>query len=274
MNERFARAAALLGLLLIATAPRPAGGTGLYSNLPWWFAPVDTARTTLLVGQTWVRTEVDDASLLTFETMIRTGPRTDVRIQLMYPAIRRSGGFARGLGDALVSGEVRAAGDTLGRSGLFLQGMVRLPSGSEAMWPYAFESLDGGAGIELRRMRDLFDLRLSATGVLAGRRVREGDRRHENYSLLAASIGIRPHPRADLALSAFGQIFRGGGYREVYLLELGLRACDRFDLRLAGGIDSGDAIDRVFNSLVQLALVFRFPPPAEPVPGSTTAIAP
>jgi hypothetical protein len=158
---------------------------------------------------------------------------------------------------------VRAAGDTLGRSGLFLQGMVRIPSGSESMWPYSFESLDGGAGIELRRLSDLFDLRLSAMGVLAGRRVREGEHRHENYAQLAGSIGIGPIHRADITLFVFSQIFRGGGYREVYLLEIGIHASDRFDLRFTGGVDSGDVADRVFNSLVQFTILFRFPPSGE-----------
>ena len=109
MNERRARAAALLGLLLIATAPRPAGGTGLYSDLPWWFSPVDTARARILAGDAWVRTEREDASVLTFETAIRTGGRTSVRVQLMYPVIRRPGGFVHGFGDALIFGEARAA---------------------------------------------------------------------------------------------------------------------------------------------------------------------
>lgn len=274
MNERYARAAALLGLLLIASAPRPVRGTGLYSDLPWWFAPVDTARARMLAGQSWIRTEQDDASLFTFEAGIRTGSRTSVRIQLMYPVIRRPGVFEHGFGDALVFGELRAAGDTLSRSGLFLHGVMRLPSGSETMWPYAFESLDGGAGIELRRLSDLLDLRVSATGMLAGRRVRDGDRRHENFALLAAAIGIRPLDRAGVVVSMFSQIFRGGGYREVYLLELGVRASDRFDLRLAGGVDSGDAAERVFNSLVQFTLVFRFPPAAEQRPADDAPAAP
>lgn len=264
VNVRHALAAALIAALVILPAPSPVRGTGLYSNLPWWFAPVDTARARILAGQTWIRTEQDDASMLTFETGIRTGSRTSVRIQLMYPVIRRAGGFEHGFGDALLFGEVRAAGDTLGRSGLFLQGVARIPSGSDAMWPYSLESLDGGAGFEARRLSDLFDIRLSATGVLAGRRIRDGDHRHENYALFAAALGIRPMEAAGVTLSAFSQVFRGGGYREVYLLELVVSPSRQFDLRLSGGLDSGDAAERVFNSIVQLTVVFRFPPVAGP----------
>lgn len=274
VKERHARAAALLGLLVIATAPGPAGGTGLFSNLPWWFAPADTARARIRAGQSWIRAEHDDATLLSFETDIRTGGSARVRIQLMYPVIRRTGVFEHGPGDAIISVQAKVAGDTLGRSGLFLHGVLRVPSGSESMWPYALESLDGGAGIELRRLSDLFDLRFSATGILAGRRIREGERRHENHAQLGASIGIRPHPRTEVSVSAFSLVYRGGGYREVYLVELGARACDRFDLRLSGGIDSGDAVERVFNSLVQFSVVFRFPPPPGPPPGGDPSAAP
>jgi hypothetical protein len=40
-----------------------------------------------------------------------------------------------------------------------------------------------------------------------------------------------------------------------------------FDLRVSGGIDSGKEMDRIFNSMIQICLFYRFPPrKKDPVP--------
>lgn len=264
MDVPFCRRARVCLLLLVLWVPSPTHGAGLYLNLPWWFAPRDTLRCSVLAGQTHVAAAHDDATLLSLEFHIRTDSRSRIRAGFLYPVIRRPGQFVHGLADLFVGTEWQVAGDSTQRSGVYLRTDVRVPTGSESMWPYAWESLDGGAGIELRRAFDAIDLSLSAAGTLAGRRVRAAERGHENNALVAAAVGIEPGSGISLRFAAFGQFFRGGGYREAYLLDLGLHPADRLELRLCGGLDSGRERDRVFDSLVQFYLIFRFPPPLPP----------
>lgn len=261
-------------LILLSTFPRESSGKGLYLDLPRWFSHPDTSRTSLTVSQAAVKGEHYDTALLTIGLGMRTGERTRLRFGILYPVTRREGIFTHGLADLLVSAEARLAGDSTGASGLYLRTDLRIPTGSGDLFPYAWESLDGGAGLEARGSLGPFRAAGSTSYILAGRRESSGDGSHENFLLAAACARAGGHGAIGAELFAAGQFFRGGGYREVYMLTLSGRISARTELRLSGALDSGGEKDRVFNSMLSVSVTIRFAGSSEeglgpgPEPGS------
>ncbi len=233
--------------------------TGPFLNLPTYYGRVDTARAVIGIGQSFVEGEFENSTALSFETGFRSGERTRIRMQIIYPIIRRSGYYNHGFGDLMISAEMRMVGDTLRINGLFFRGDIRIPTGSASRWPYAGESLDGGGGFEYRRLSETFDLRCSATYMLVGRKAEEEFFRNENYTLAGALLGIKPFSALSIEFSAFAQYFRNGDFREVYLLGAGTRLKGGLDVRLSGGIDNGGSVERVWNSMIQIGITWRFP---------------
>ncbi|MCK4549215.1 MAG: hypothetical protein KAU49_03565 [Candidatus Krumholzibacteria bacterium] len=211
------------------------------------------------MGQSFVEGEFENSTALSFETGFRSGERTRVRMQILYPIIRRDGGYVHGFGDLMLSTELRIVGDTLRINGLFLRGDMRIPTGSASRWPYAGESLDGGGGLELRRLYEAFDFRCSMTYTLSGRKVEEEFYRSENYGLAGILFGVKPFRELTLEFSAFAQFFRNGDYREVYLIGAGTRLKGGLDVRVCAGIDNGETYERVWNSMIQIGITWRFP---------------
>jgi hypothetical protein len=159
----------------------------------------------------------------------------------------------------MLNAELRIFGDTLRINGLFLRGDMRIPTGSASRWPYAGESLDGGAGLEFRKLSETLDLRCSAAYILTGKKVEEEFYRYDNYALAGALIGLKPFHRVSLEFSAFAQFFRNGDYREIYLLGARTTLKGGLDIRLSGGVDNGDSGERVWNSMVQVGITWRWP---------------
>ncbi len=249
----------LIAIVLILSAPKPARATGPFLNLPTYYGRIDTARVILDIGQSFVKGEHENSTVFSFETGFRNGERTHVRMQIFYPVLRHGGQYNHGFADLLLSAELRIVGDSLRISGLFFRGDMRIPTGSASLWPYAGESLDGGAGLEFRRFSEMFDFRCSATYTLVGRKVEEEFYRSENYALAGVLLGLKPFRSLTIDFSVFAQLFRNGDYREVYLLAAGTRLKGGFDVSLSGGIDSGDSFERVWNSMVQIGITWRFP---------------
>ncbi len=54
-------------------------------------------------------------------------------------------------------------------------------------------------------------------------------------------------------------IFTGGGYREAYTASLRQSLSGQLDLILRGAVERGQSDDRVFDSVISLALSFRLP---------------
>ncbi len=249
----------LIAAVLILSAPKPARATGPYLNLTTYYGLIDTARVVLDIGQSFVEGEHGNSTVFSFETGFRSGERTRVRMQILYPVLRCSGHYNHGYADLLLSAEMRIVGDSLRISGLFFRGDMRIPTGSASLWPYAGESLDGGAGLELRKLSEMFDFRCSATYTFVGRKIEEEFYRSDNYALAGVLIGLKPFRVLTIDFSAFAQLFRNGDYREIYLLAAGTRLKGGFDVRLSGGIDSGDSVERVWNSMIQIGITWRFP---------------
>ncbi len=245
--------------VFIISAPEPVRATGPFLNLPTYYGRVDTVRVILDVGQSFVEGEFENSTALSFETGFRSGERTRVRMQILYPIIRRDGNYVHGFGDLMLSAEMRIVGDTLRINGLFLRGDMRIPTGSASRWPYAGESLDGGGGLEFRRLSEAFDFRCSATYTLSGRKAEEEFFRSENYGLAGVLLGVRPFSTFKIEFSAFSQFFRNGDYREVYLIGAGTRLKGGLDVRVSAGIDNGETYERVWNSMFQIGITWRFP---------------
>jgi hypothetical protein len=252
------------------SAPAPASSTGLFLNLPRYFDHIDTSRVQLEISQSLVEGEYESSSVFAFDLGFRGGERTRARMQILYPVIRRNGLYNYGFADILMSGRLSIVSDSMRASGLFLRGDLRIPAGSESLWPYAGESLDGGGGIEARRISSTVNLRFSLTYILAERRIKEEGMRHENYTLAALLVGVLPASAVTIDLSAFAQFFRNGDYREVYLLTAAASPAGGIEVRLCGGIDSGGREERIWNSMVQVSLLWRLPVgtgPSEPTAG-------
>jgi hypothetical protein len=244
---------------MIFSAPEPAMATGPFLNLPTYYAHVDTSRATIDIGQSFVEGEFENSTALSFETGFRSGERTRVRMQILYPIIRADGYYNHGFGDLMISAELRIIGDTLRINGLFFRGDMRIPTGPASRWPYAGESLDGGGGVEYRRLSETFDLRCSATYSLVGRKAEEEFFRNENYTLAGVLLGLKPFDSLSIDFSAFAQFFRNGDFREVYLLSGGTRLKGGLDVRVSAGIDNGGSLERVWNSMIQIGITWRFP---------------
>ncbi len=281
MNKTRTPSLFFLTLLICGFAFSGAGATGLYLNLPSWFAAADTSRASIIAGQSSLQREYEDASLFTFETVFEIDARLKVKTGILYPVIRRPDGFIHGLADGSVSAIYRVMGDSLNVSGLFLRGDLRIPTGTMALRPFSAASLDGGGGVEFRESIPLLRLAGSATYTLTGAREKEGTFRQRNYLLLALMVGLELGRGTSLQLSAFSFNFRGGDYRESYFLALSRSFSGRVDISVSGGVDSGSDSERIFNSIFSFSILYRFPhalqkqpqvdapPPADGVQGGS-----
>jgi len=244
--------------LLVAAHAAGAGATGLYLDLPHWFAPVDSSALAIDAGQTFLDRPTGRAALARLGFTARRWRRGVVRASLFYPAMRTEAGVVQGGGDGLVRAEWRAWGDTLDTRGLFLRGELRVPMGSSAFYPFSLGSLDGGAGVEARLPAGMLRLRAGAVYTLVGERRKSGDRPHRNHLVAAAGLGFDPGERTACDLTAFLISFRGGERREVYLLGVHRLVGDRFGLGLSVAVDSGDERERVFDTLGGVFFEYRF----------------
>lgn len=249
----------LAAAMSILPTPEPARATGLFLNLPTYYGRIDTARVILDIGQSFVEGEYENSTVFSFETGFRSGERTRVRMQIQYPVLRQQGGYDHGFADLLLNAELMVVGDSLRISGLFFRGDMRIPTGSASLRPYAGESLDGGAGFEFRKLSETFDFRCSATYILAGLEIEEEFYRADNYALAGVLLGLKPFRSLTVDFSAFAQFFKNGDFREVYQLAAGTRLKGGLDVRISGGIDTGGSIERVWNSMFQIGITWRFP---------------
>jgi hypothetical protein len=235
-------------------------GTGLYLNLPSFFSIVDTSRTHLTIRQADLQRDVGRASILEGELAFRLEDRTLVRLGLLYPAVQQQWDVSYGVGDGFIRGTVRVLGDTLEVSGLYLLSEIRIPIGSKSQVPFSFGSLDGGAGLELRRRTSLFRLRMAANYTLVGERQKVGSFINRNFLLTAFSLEFDMRKSTSFCFSGFRVDYRGGGSREVYLITLKQKLAEALELQASGALGSGSNEERIFDSILSLGLVYGFSP--------------
>ncbi|UCF04319.1 MAG: hypothetical protein JSV33_10245 [bacterium] len=246
-------------LVIVMAVVCPLRAKGLYLDLPGFFSVVDTARTFVTIRHADLQRGEGRASIISGELAIRPRKRVRVRLGLLYPNIQREQGIVHGVGDGFIHATARIFGDTLDASGFFLRGDARIPIGSGGLRPLSFGSLDGGLGVEFRRRTMLLSLRLVATYTLVGQRVKEGPFTHRNFLLTGYTVDFPFGDRASIQFSGFYVRFRGGGSREAYLITARYRLSDALDLCTSGMLEAGNDGNRVFNSLVAIAVMSRFP---------------
>lgn len=247
----------LLAVLLCATLPLYA--IGLYEDLPSHFSVIDTTRFIFVFRQTELQRDEGRAAVLAGEFNLRLRKRIDFQLILSYPALERERDIIHGVGDAMIRSTVRVAGDTLGLSGLFLRANIRAPMGSRALKPFSFGSLDGGVGLECRQKTPLFQFRLATTYTLVGERSETGSFLHEHFLLLSPSLEVNVRKGTSFAFTMFYLVFRGGGAREVYSISLTQAISQELGIILNGALEAGKDEERVFNSLLSLALTYKLP---------------
>ncbi len=257
--------------------------TGLYIDLPAYFSAVDTSHIELVIRQAELQRVTGRASVFSGELSLRPKSRLHVRLGLLYPAMARGREIAHAVGDGIVHGTYRLTGDTLEVDGMFLRAYVRLPFGPKRMDPFSFGSLDAGAGFEFRMETSLFRFRCAEVYTLVGQRrkpttgapndtlyypisvaERSSDTEffsHRNFFLFALSIDFTLRRSTTFGFAGYSFRYRGGDAREVYMLTLGQRLSRGLELRLCGGLDAGSDVERVFDSLLSVSLVYRLLPP-------------
>jgi hypothetical protein len=271
---------ALLFLFMV-----PVHATGLYIDLPAYFSPVDTAGIELAVRHTDLQRVAGHASVFSGELALRPRRRLHARLLLHYPALQRDVEITNAVGDGIVHGTYRLAGDTLDVNGMFLRGYVRLPIGPKRMPPFSYGSLDAGLGFEFRMETEMFRVRCAETYTLVGERrkpVMTAARdslyhplsvsggaadaaafNHRNFFLLAVGFDIDVREGTTFGFAGYSFRYRGGDAREAYLVTIRHRISRELELCLNGGLDSGDEHERVFDSLLSISLAYRFLPGAD-----------
>lgn len=249
----------------IVMLPSPAPCEGLYMNLPSWFAPVDTAGTRFLTSDSWVQMENSEAMVLSIEVPFNIDRRTAFRLGVTYPVIHLDSSFRHGFADGSISATFKMRGDSVSTGGLFLRGDLRIPLGSEALYPFSFRSEENGiypdigGGLEYRYESVFFNLRSSASYFMAGQKETGGNRIHTDFFLGALMLEISIGDRTSFRGTVFAIDFSGRGYRECYLFGLSRRISRQIDLSASVAIDSGTDEERLFDSLLSLAIGYRFP---------------
>ncbi len=237
----------------------PLYAIGLYEDLPSHFSVIDTTRFIFVFRQTELQRDEGRAAVLTGEFTLRLRKRIDLQLALSYPALERERDIIHGVGDGMIRSTVRVVGDTLGLSGLFLRANIRAPMGSRSLKPFSFGSLDGGGGLEFRQKTSLFHFRSAATYTLVGERRETGSFLHEHFLLLSLSLEVNVRKGTSFAFTMFNLMFRGDGSREVYSISLTQAISQELGIILNGALEAGTDEERVFNSLLSLALTYKLP---------------
>lgn len=252
-------------LTTLLTLPAPAlHAAGLYLDLTGYFSVVDTTAAMVTVRHVDFQRDEGRGSIVSGEVSVRPKQRVLLRFGMFYPNFQRRGDIVHGAGDGFVRASVRVFGDTLDASGLFLRGDARVPIGSGGLRPFASGSMDGGAGLEFRGGTPLFGLRAVSTYTLVGDRVKEGEFIHRNFFLAGVAIDFPLGGRTNVRFGGFAARFRGGASREIYLLSARCIISDSLELCIDGALEAGPEEDRLFDSLLSVAVLCRFPGSAPP----------
>ena len=246
-------------LLIILTYISSAEATGLYADYTSYFSPADTVHKALVFKQTDIQRDAGRAAILSVELSLRPRSGILLRMQVPFPTMKIDEGYEYGIGDGTVRAEVRVSGDSTNATGLFLVGDTRLPMGAKRFRPISYGSLDGAAGLELRKNTLFFRFRLASTYTLVGDRLKVGPFIHDNFLTLAFSMETELPRGASISFEGFGLLFRGGEKREMYALSLRKALSESVEAVVSGSLEAGTDEERVYNSQISLAVRYMFP---------------
>jgi hypothetical protein len=247
-------------IVVLAALPAASSAAGLFDDPRSYFISADTVRATVSVSQTEIALDVGSASLFAVEALLRTGGRMNVGLAAEFPAIRTEGNLAYGIGDFRLSMLLRLAGDSLGASGFYLRAACRTPSGSTALAPFSYRSLDGSGGCELRGHFSLFAVRAAALFTLAGKRTMGEYIVHDNHVALAGALGLAVHRAAEATAFVSWTRFAGGAARQTLCLSFAIDVSSAIAVSIAAAAESGDGGTASFERFAGLTLAYRFPP--------------
>ena len=250
-------------ILVVSVSDSQLYASAIYIDFSNYFTPIDTSWVAIGFSQAQLKQDGRYSMVLSADMSWRFREKALVRLQLPYPTIRTETRFSHGIGDGIVRTSYRLMGDTLDTSGLYLIGDVRLPMGSRDHLPLSYGSLDGGAGMELRRKTSFFQLRFLTAFTMAGERVKAGPFIHDNFFTLAFSLETELFGGTSLAFSGFGLIYRGGETREIYILALEKHLIGGIGFSLSGALEAGSEEMRAFDSQLCIFLRYAMSTPAD-----------
>jgi hypothetical protein len=242
----------------------PVSATGLYRELPSFFSARDTSRATVTLRQSALALARGDATVLSAEVAFAVRPRYEVRLAVPFPALRRNGTTVYGFGDMTLSGSMRVIGDSLSTHGLLMRADARFPTASEDFFPFSADSVVLGAGLEVRVGIRFAALRSAVLYTLARDRRLDRVRLDGNHLTAAASVSFPLTPRTDALVSGYFIRFEGGDSRQIMLVGLRQRLSPSVELEIDGALEGGASAARVFDEVLSVALLYRFPPRPRP----------
>jgi len=246
-------------VLFVFFQPYSAEAADGFLDFPSFFSSPDTSRVFTEFGMS----VFDSNEQFLYSSMVsgRMNSRLTGRFSVPYFSIRRDDRVLFGFSDFAVNLTFRAAGDTLGNSGIFLRTDINLPSGSKALEPFANRSFDGGAGVEVRKRFALFSLKMAATYIFAGDRNALAPYPHSNYRIIAAEAGFHPGSFIDISVSAYSVDYRKSAERLILLSGISGRMSDSIRIILSGGVEAGEEYERHYDSMVSVRFSYLFPTP-------------
>jgi hypothetical protein len=259
-----------IAVALAAASTGPLGATGLYTDVPSFFAANDSTRALILVSQGELDLGAARASMLAVDLLMHPRPRYEVRAGLRFPAIRDAGDIRYGAGDLMLEATARLTGDSVSTSGVYLRAGARIPTGSDELRPFSDASFEGDGGVEVRFATRSFSVRAAGLHSIAAPERSTIEFTNGGHLTAAASVSAGPAELASIAVSAMYVRFDGGGERIVYACSLGRELSKQLVFELAGAFEAGGAAARVFDSCVAVSFAYRFPP-LPPASRSATA---
>lgn len=257
MSTGSSRLLLIIGAIFISATSLEA--RGLFVDPRTYFASIDTARASMTARESWIDLDGLDASLMTFETRIRRGPRVSFLVAVDFAAIRGEKELLYGIGDGQVSGDFKCAGDSLGASGLFLRASCRVPMGSISLAPFSYRSLDGAIGMEFREAFSVLCTRIVAFYTLTGEKSESEEMVHGRNSVLAGSLSIRmPGGVTPEAIVSWSRLHSGLS-REDFLIRLSLPLSKAIRFSLEAARQECKDEFAAYGSLLGFSIEYRFP---------------
>jgi hypothetical protein len=169
-----------------------------------------------------------------------------LRAELSYSILATAAGAESGFGDLLFHG--RAPVLDMSPFHLYLTGMVRTGSGSNAIFPYSSGSIDVGAGIGFVDSLSILTLWGEATGISVDNKPGGlSETQHGNYSTIGLGLILPLAARTAFHCGGNGYLSWKGGARDIYFAGIEYAHSPAMDFFLSLQAEGGKSSGRVFD---------------------------